>query len=159
MKDLFFDRLAKIDAAISAGPASCNFTRDIAGNFREPASRAYFYRKLEDAGWLELLVKAGEFRSVPEGKEHPNKGAPPIPPPWPQAEFLARIARDVPDKVLDVLLRLPETNNFGVFEYFADAANAMPASLASKLVPRAKKWLVLTDVLLRHSESKQECNR
>ena len=53
-------------------------------------------------------------------------------PPWPESRYLARMAGMAPDCVLEVMLDLIFTDNASVHIDLAEAACAMPASLAAK---------------------------
>jgi len=66
--ELFYQRLAKMDTAVDAGPERCNFSTDIVPLLASPQVRRYFYeKKLVDPQWLDILVAAGEFKYPPEG--------------------------------------------------------------------------------------------
>jgi len=76
-------------------------------------------------------------------------GAPPPPrregeyisfPRWPESEYLARMAAQAPDVVLEVILEMPITENIRVNEDLIDAALSMPPQLAAKLTGRTKHW-------------------
>jgi hypothetical protein len=113
----------------------------------------YFFERLQNPFWLEPLAQRGFFQNPP----------PPIGdetaesfrfPPWPESQYLARMARlpEAYEQVLDIALRV-ETDNVSVHEDLADVALALPPHMAARLVPKAKQWaesayqLVLPDKL------------
>ena len=147
MSELFFDRLNKIDEVIARGSETCDLSRDVEPYLLEDASIHYFFNNLQDPAWLELLIRAGKFRKVPEPKKDIKKGTA-APPPWPESRYLARMAAISPNKVLEVALQISDTENVWVHEDLADAALAMPADLAAKLVVKAKHWLEFPSLIL-----------
>ena len=96
----------------------------------------YFFDRLENPQWIEPLKTKGFF------------GSPPQAIPWPASRYLARMAARAPETVLEVALQIPSTDNVRVHEDLVDAALEIPANLAAKLVPKAKKWIELPYQLL-----------
>lgn len=98
----------------------------------------YFFSQLQSPDWIKPLWDAGMFRRpynpVKEGQyiRFPR---------WPESQYLARMAPLAPETVLEVALQIPSTENVRVHEDLADAAHAMPAELAAKLVLKAKTWM------------------
>ena len=140
MTEPFFDRLTKIDEVVARGPAACDFSRDIQPYLVEEASRRYFYNALEDSAWLEVLIRAGEFREAPEPRKDSEKGTLSFPP-WPQSRYLARMAALAPEAVLEIALRIPDTENIRVHEDLADMACKMPPELAARLAKKETDWV------------------
>lgn len=140
MQKPFFGRLDQIDRIIEGGPENCDFSRDVEPLLVEFASTKYLYDHLEDPKWFDVLVRAGKFREVPEPLEDPEKGTLTYLL-WPESRYLARMAEFVPDRVLELILQMPDTKNIRVHEDLADAALKMPPDLAAKLIPKAKTWL------------------
>ncbi|MCI0408113.1 MAG: hypothetical protein L0191_06025 [Acidobacteria bacterium] len=100
----------------------------------------YFFDKLTSAAWLEPLRAEGFFRHPPEPDRDQERGTIRFPL-WPDSRYLARMAAVAPETVLEVALQIPDTENVRVHQDLADAALAMPADLAPKLVPKAKAWM------------------
>lgn len=98
----------------------------------------YFFAHLTAADWLDPLAEQGFFRKPEppiregDGVRYPFR---------PESRYLARVAGSAPDRVLEVALAIPETDNVRVHEDLAQAAIAMPASLAAKWVEREVQWL------------------
>lgn len=104
---------------------------------RRQADYDYFFSRLNTPAWIAPLKDAGMFSNPP----------PPEPegqyisfPRWPESEYLARVANQAPETVLDVMLQIPDTENVRVNEDLVNAALAMPAGLAARLIDKAKKW-------------------
>jgi len=98
----------------------------------------YFFSRLTSPDWLDPLYKHGFFRE-PE-KPVPVEGGVRYPP-WPDSSFLARVAEKAPKKVLEIALRIPDTNNPYVHYDLALAALSMPAAMAATWVRKEVEWL------------------
>lgn len=107
-----------------------------------PGQRRYFFDRLENPLWINLL-KEKEFFDSPPSVVKDEAGRTSSFPPWPESRYLSRMATKAPHTVLEVILQIPETDNVGVHEDFIDAALAMPADLAAKLVTKAKQRIEL----------------
>jgi len=104
----------------------------------------YFFKKLDSTDWIEPLKKAGYFRTPPPPQETENGIMLPF---WPESQYLARVAAQVPDKVLEVILAMEETSNSRVHSDLLDALCAMPAVTAAKARDRAVRWIESTSHL------------
>lgn len=147
MKKLFYDRLNIIDEVIARGPEFCDLSQEVDPYLLEDASINYFFDKLQDPAWLDLLIRAGKFRKAPDPIKDVKKGTAAFPP-WPESRYLARMAAYEPNTVLEVILQLPNTENIRIHEDIADAALAMPANLAAKLISKAIIWFESQSQLL-----------
>jgi hypothetical protein len=145
MNGLFFDRLKRIDTIIGRGALYCNFSQDLEPLLKEDASKRYFYDKLQDIQWLEILDKANVFGKVPEPIEDREKGTI-VYLSWPESIFLKKMASQLPEKVTEIALRVPDNNNYHIYEDLADIALIVPSNLAAKFVSKSKIW-IKTDYL------------
>jgi hypothetical protein len=98
MSETFFDKVRLLDAIIAAGPKTCDYQRDLEQYLSDSALNQYFFRNISDPGWLDLLAKSERFSSVPPPDENKDDGTIGFPP-WPQGEYLEKIAQLVPDLV------------------------------------------------------------
>ena len=98
----------------------------------------HVFGQLTSAAWIPALVEAGIFRS-PEPPV--RQGAYILFPVWGPSRYLARVADQDPEGVVEVLLRLPETENWRIQVDVIDAGMVLPARLAVRLVPRVVRWL------------------
>ena len=94
-------------------------------------AHGYFFDRLTSPSWLDLLQTNGLFSHPPAPEVDNEKGTIGYSA-WPQSRYLARMAPQAPEKVLDIMLAVPPTDNIRVYEDFASAAAAMPAGLAAK---------------------------
>ena len=99
----------------------------------------YFFGRLQNPEWVNPLLEKGFFSNPPAPERDEQKGAIGFPI-WPESQYLARMASQNPELVLDVILKIPETDNIRVYEDLADAALAMPPDISVKLIEKAKIW-------------------
>lgn len=98
-----------------------------------PVQRHHFFGHLENPGWIEPLQRAGYFKSPPDRQVNPDGSWRPRP--WPEGEYLVRVAAKAPREVVDILRAIPEKNeNPVVWEAVAKAACQMPADVGVELV-------------------------
>ena len=88
---------------------------------------------------LYLQKRDGEFISFPF---------------WPESRYLARMASTSPNQVLDIVLRMPQTDNVRVHVDFIDAACNMPPELAAKWALKEAKWIESQQYLYFHYPEK-----
>jgi len=112
---------------------------------KRAADYEYFFDQLKSPDWIRPLWDAGMFRSPPEPVREGQYIRFPF---WPESRYLVRMAARAPETVLEVALQIPSTENVRVHEDLVDAVLEMPAHLAAKLVPKAKKWIELPYQLL-----------
>jgi len=97
----------------------------------------YFFDRLENPEWIEPLRKRGLFRKPP----HPiREGGRVRFLQWPEAKYLARMAKHKPELVAGIILEMEDTENAVVLEDLVDAALAMPPDISVRLVEKVKKW-------------------
>ncbi|MBS1882237.1 MAG: hypothetical protein JSS97_04695 [Actinobacteria bacterium] len=107
------------------------------------ANLDYFFSNQKDASWLPFLMKEGFFSeptppetgTTEEGQtwfRFPN---------WPESQYLARIATEAPQQVVEAIERIPETPNPRVHEDIIVAATALPGELAARVAKREQRWL------------------
>jgi hypothetical protein len=99
--------------------------------------RRRFFLELGNEEWLEPLDRMGVFADPyppqPDGAFHP---------PWPQSQYLIRVASQKASVVTAIITRLaPALTNATVQADFVEAALAMPAVNAAALVDPFSRWL------------------
>jgi hypothetical protein len=100
----------------------------------------HFFAKLDDPDWFPPLVHEGFFEEPPAPIEDLENGKVRYSV-WHQSRFLTRMAPLVPDQVLELILKIPETTNFLIHQDFAEASLKLPPALAAKLLPKIERWL------------------
>ena len=74
----------------------------------------YFFQNAENPVWLDHLSKKGYFDNSPD-IEKTTDGYIHVPG-WPPLDYLNRIFNDAPAKVMDILSKLPDTDNYWVLK-------------------------------------------
>lgn len=105
---------------------------------RRSDSYAYFFDQLTSPDWIEPLRSKGFFQRPPSMIRDGDSVRFEL---WPESRYLARVAVQAPDLVIDVITPLADTDNVRVQEDFADAAVAMDPASAVRIAPLVKGWL------------------
>jgi hypothetical protein len=107
---------------------------------------SYFFQRLQHAGWIDQLQRAGYFRSPPPPEVNQERGTVGFPS-WPALDYLARMARAVPERVAEILTAIPDTENMRVRAQVIDALLVLRAEDRQRAVPRVIRWV---DALTQH---------
>jgi hypothetical protein len=102
--------------------------------------RRYFFDRLENPEWIEPLLAKGFFQHPPTAERDESQGTIGFPP-WPESCYLARMASKKPELVLDVILKIPDTNNVRVHEDLSKAALTMPPHLSAVWAKKKVGWV------------------
>jgi len=105
---------------------------------KKPAQYAYFFNNLKNPEWIAPLRERGFFRHPPEPARHDDIVEFPA---WPESRYLARMASDAAELVLDTIKAMPDTENFRIHLDLLEAARNMPPDKAAEIAPLAKGWL------------------
>ncbi|MEX2587803.1 MAG: thioredoxin domain-containing protein [Actinomycetota bacterium] len=128
-------------AALKFAPAPTDKQVEKVGDLISNAlQRRHFFDNLQNPAWVVPLHEAGMFQRPPEPVFDFVEGTISSPP-WPESQYLARMASLNPEEVARVALSVPETDNVLVHEDLAGVALALPAELAADFVSKARKWL------------------
>lgn len=111
------------------------------------ANHDYFFSRLQDASWLPFLLEEGFFQiPTPPETGTTDEGQSWIRfPNWAESQYLARIAAEAPELVVEAIKRIPETPNPRIHQDLVSAATALPGKLAAKVALREQRWLVRYD--------------
>jgi len=104
----------------------------------KPQLRRAFFEGLKNPLWITPLAKEGVFNNPPEPEKTEDGYIRDIY--WPEIDYLTRIAPDASEAVVDVLLKLSETNNAWVRRGVFEIGAAIPAEEAARLQPLIKSW-------------------
>ena len=105
----------------------------------DPQRRRAFYDGLKNPNWLEPLARKGAFTEAP-GPQAAEEGWIQYSP-WPEGDYLVRVAPEAPAPVVEVLLNLDDKDNPFAHRLLVDAALAMPISEGARLVRRVCQYL------------------
>ena len=118
---------------------------------KKETDRRYFFTRLKNPLWLPAIVARGYFLSPPgavtlaDGStQHPY---------WPELEYLENIASEVPDDVIEVILRIPKVDNPGVELGILKTALQLPGEHSAQLKERVLECGKSFPELLYHTLS------
>jgi hypothetical protein len=111
----------------------------------------YFFDKLDSAAWIQPLQEHGLFQHPPPPKRDGEFINFPF---WPESRYLSRMASLSPKQVLDIVLKMPQTDNVRVHVDFIDAACNMPPELAAQWALKEAKWIESQQYLYFHYPEK-----
>jgi hypothetical protein len=103
-----------------------------------PANHEYFFMKLKTPDWIDPLWNAGRFKDPPKARR--QEGTIGFPP-WPESQYLVRVAADAPELVKQVILKMPQTDNQRVHQDFVEAAERMPGPTAAEVAAVEAAWI------------------
>jgi len=113
--------------------------------------RGLFFSELENPEWLEPLATLGVFANPPEPQVD-SEGVERVLP-WPEGDYLIRIADAQPEAVVTILQAVAESRNPWVQRAVISAAKKLPSDWAkqfarpiAKIVATASGWLDVKDV-------------
>ncbi|MFI7437797.1 hypothetical protein, partial [Micromonospora haikouensis] len=125
-----FDRL---DLLLAAGP-SAKRANELRQRFpANPVTRRRFFGRAS-AAWVGPLTKKGFFQNPPVPRHDPIDGSLDVPA-WPESEYLARVAAEVPEAAVQAVLGMEPTQNSRVLWDLTRLALALPADHAARIAP------------------------
>ena len=130
----YFDAQDQADALLGLATPGPEHLSALRGVLIRPALRTYFLRSLHNPLWLQTLLQIDAFINPPNRTVHPDGSWSMAT--WLEGEYLVRITAAEPQRVRDILLTVPQTNdNPAVWDVVARAAAALPPLLAAKILP------------------------
>lgn len=94
----------------------------------------YFFFRLKNPLWIQPLVERGYFQSPP-GIRYFDDGYVQFPS-WPEFQYLKNMSRDVPDEVVNLVLKLPKVDNPSVYSEILEIALQLHGEQSVKLKPK-----------------------
>lgn len=138
-KDRLLDIARRIEELASKDTPTAEDIVTLSNRFpHHPVFLRRFFAKLESPNWLDPLEQAGYFTAPPSRIERDGTLRFQS---WPQSRFLARVADKAPERVRDVILKVPLSDNDPVVSDFAEAALAMPPNVAEPVVEKIVEWI------------------
>lgn len=110
---------------------------------RASAANLEYFFSHADASWLPFLLEEDFFlKPLPPERGVTKEGQTWVRfPNWPESQYLARVAADDPERVVEAIKRIPVTTNPRVHQDIVSAATAMPGRLAAKVAGPEQQWL------------------
>lgn len=103
-----------------------------------PQLRRAFFEGLKNPLWLAPLAKEGVFSHPPEPEAAGDGLIRDVY--WPEIDYLIRVAEEVPEEVVDVLLQLDKSNNAWARRGAFAIGATIPADQAARLQPLIESW-------------------
>lgn len=142
LTDMLFGRIAPyfqtqddLDALLSVAIPDSSHVEQLNRLLLRTTQRAYFFRRLAHVEWLRPLIEAGLFSAPPDAVSDEG-GSRFSWSPWPEGDYLVRMAAQEPRLVFEALKGIRSTlKNPVVWYSAAQAALALPPDLSRQLVP------------------------
>ena len=118
---------------------------------RRGANFAFFLRRATetaDATWLLLLNKKGYFADPPNAELNDNDWV--IFPFWRPIDYLAKIADQMPDEVIEIVLNLPKVDNPRVYNEILEIALQLHGEQSAALKPKILESIDIDYQFLPH---------
>jgi hypothetical protein len=103
-----------------------------------PQLRRAFFEGLKNPLWLDPLAKEGVFSNPPEPEAAGDGLLRDVY--WPEIDYLIRVAEEVPEGVVDVLLKLGKSNNAWARRGAFAIGATIPADQSARLRPLIESW-------------------
>jgi hypothetical protein len=99
----------------------------------------YFFDNLNSPAWLEPLFHRGFFHQPPKPEQEGNYVRLAT---WPESRYLVRMSKiaQAQEKVLEIALSIPDSENSRVHDDIADIALSLPPALSAKLVSQVCRY-------------------
>lgn len=140
MRSRFLKWLPVLDELLAKSQPTPDDIKKLANEIpNNVVTRSYFFERLDNPEWLEPLWKKDFFRHPPAPVRDEEQGTIRFPP-WPEARYLARMAKHKPELVAQIIQQMDDTENTFVQGDLVEAMLSMPADVSVQLADKAKKW-------------------
>jgi hypothetical protein len=119
-------------------PPTDDQVKEVLRRIPTPQLRRAFFEGLKNPLWVVPLAKEGVFGNPPDPKDAGDGLVRDVY--WPEIDYLIRVAPDVPEAVVDVLLKLGKSSNSWVRRGAFSIGATVPADQAARLEPLIKSW-------------------
>lgn len=107
------------------------------------ANYVLLFKNVKDSSWFPLLKRKNYFEKLPDTKST-NDGYVNVPI-WRPMQYLINVCKEIPDDVVDVILKLPKTDNPTIYNGIIDIALNIEGTYSIKLLPKLEEDLLCTD--------------
>ncbi len=108
---------------------------------KKETDRLYFFSRLKNPLWVEPLTERDYFKSPPGIKQLPNGYV--QYPSWPELTYLANVAEEAADKVIDIILSIPKTDNPRIYDGILEIALKLNGDDSAKLLTKIIEYTEL----------------
>ena len=130
-------RLASINELIPDAPTA-EEVREILASLGPTQLRRAFFEGLMNPLWVSELARQGAFATPPEPLRDEQGYV--RDPPWPEIEYLVRMAEAVPEEVVNVGVGLVKSENAWVRRSLVEIAAVVPADQSARLARAIISW-------------------
>ena len=109
--------------------------------FEKESDCQHFFSRLTNPRWIQPLSERGCFTSPP-GVRHLPEGFVQYPP-WPELQYLKNVIEEVPEEVVGIVSKLPQTDNPRVYD---DILNIVLTLKGEQSVQLKRKMIEYTDL-------------
>ncbi len=124
-------RLQELDELLNGTKPTHQVIEAALESIKAAPDRQYFFSRLNSPVWVDPMRERGYFSQPPRVKELPEGYV--QYPPWPELSYLVSIADQKPDKVIEIVQSLPETDNPLVYGQILAIALKIDGAKSAKL--------------------------
>lgn len=121
----------------------------VLASVKKETDRQYFFSRLNNPLWIEPLSKLGYFNCPPGLKQLPDGYV--QYPHWPELSYLVTVTELAPDKVVEIILSLPKTDNPRIYGDILAIALKLEGQQSARLLPKLIEYIELDNPFLAHS--------
>ena len=104
---------------------------------KRAVNSAYFFDNIKSPNWIEPLLNQGMFQNPTPPEQQENGISFPF---WAESRYLVRMASLSPERVLEIILKVPKTDNVRIYVDFIEAVLMMSPELAARWAKQHINW-------------------
>lgn len=132
----------------SWNPPTDEMVEKALSSVKKETDRQYFFSRLHNPLWIGPLIVRGFFKNPP-GIKHLTDGYVQFPY-WPEFNYLINVFQDIPDKVIEIVLKLPKTDNPRIYDGIVEIALGLNGELSGRLLPKILEYVELEHQFLAY---------
>jgi hypothetical protein len=129
-------------------PPTNEMIEKVLSSVKKETDRQYFFSRLKNPLWVGPLRERGYFNNPPGMKQLPDGYV--QYPHWPELSYLAAIAEEATDQVVEIILSLPKTDNPRVYDDVLAIALKLEGQKSAELLPKLIEYIELDNLFLAH---------
>ncbi|MGD9212970.1 MAG: hypothetical protein PVI90_19450, partial [Desulfobacteraceae bacterium] len=130
--------LDELDKLLNIESPQGDDVKTLSDLLKHPTHVQYFFSRLTSPDWLQPLSSQGFFLKIPEAFKEGNYTRFPN---WPLSKYLIKVSGIKPKEVIDIIKKIPKTDNVGVHLDLVNCGLEMPSVYAKEMIQLAKKWI------------------
>jgi len=129
-------------------PPTDEMIEKVLTSVKKETDRQYFFSRLTNPLWIGPLHERGYFKSPPDVKQLSDGYV--QYPPWPELRYLATVAEEAADQVVEIVLSLPKTDNPSVYDNILEIALKLYGRKSAELLPKIIEYIELNNSFLAY---------